>query len=41
MEFRTDFPTKALSNASKLRASGLVGNPMDHYCDRGMGHDDE
>ncbi len=31
----------ALSNASTLGVSGFVGNPMDHYCDPGMGPDDE
>ena len=37
------FPTlqTALSNASKLGASGFVGNPMDHYCDLGMGPNNE
>ncbi len=31
----------ALSNASMLGVSGFVGNPMDHYCDPGMGPNDE
>jgi hypothetical protein len=33
------FPTlqTALSHSTKLGASGFMGNPMDHYCDPGMG----
>jgi hypothetical protein len=37
------FPTLQtdLSNTSNLGASGFMGNPMDHYCDPGMGLNDE
>jgi hypothetical protein len=37
------FPTlhTVLSHATKLGASGFVGNPMDHYCDPGMGPNNE
>jgi hypothetical protein len=37
------FPTlqTTLSNTSKLGATGFVGNPMDHYCDPGMGPGNE
>jgi hypothetical protein len=37
------FPTlqSALHQASTLGLSGFVGNPMDHYCDPGLGPDNE
>ncbi len=31
----------SLSNGSNLGASGFVGSLLDHYCDPGMGSNDE